>query len=481
MSNDTNSCAAPCVGRLGEADGGACSARVAVVGAGPAGLYAVQSLLEAASGLGVDVFDRFPTPYGLVRYGIAPDNQKMKSVTRALRTAFDRTNPVRFIGNVCFGVDISRADLLKHYDAIIYATGAQAERRLGIPGEDLPRSYGAKEFIDWYNGHPDAADRNFLLNVQQIAVVGAGNVALDVARMLVRSPDEIATTDVPDRVLDALRNSQVSDVHLIARRGPVQAKFTPMELRGIGDLINADVVVRPDEMLLTDDDEARISSNRELRTNVAMLREWAQRPLRGKARRLHVRFLRRPVRILGENRVEGVLLESNELLAGGQVRGTGNFETLEVGMIFRSVGYQALPLPNVPFDEARSIIPHDQGRVLDENGQLTDKEYVTGWAKRGPSGTVGTNKSDSADTVCSLLANLAAQGSHNGSNPEQILALLDKRGVDYTNWANWLRLDDHEIQLGSRQGRPRVKIPDLRSMLELSRHSDASSLADDTD
>lgn len=455
------------MGRLSEAGVSACSARVAVVGAGPAGLYAVESLLESSPVLGVDVFDRLPTPYGLVRYGIAPDNQKMKSVTRVLSAAFDHDKQVRFIGNVRFGVDIWRTDLLKHYDAVIYATGAQGERRLGIPGEDLPGSYGAKEFVNWYNGHPDAADCNFLLNVQQVAVVGAGNVALDIARMLTRSPDEIALTDVPDRVLDAFCNSQITDVHLIARRGPVQAKFTPVELRGIGDLANAEVVIRPDEVLLNDDDEIRIRSNRELRTNVAMLREWARRPLRGKARRIHIRFLRRPVRILGENRVEGVLLESNERLTDERVRGTGAFETLRVDMIFRSVGYQALRLADVPFDEARSIIPHDRGRVLDENGQLTDKEYVTGWAKRGPSGTVGTNRSDSAETVYGLLADLAVRGSRNGSDPEQILTVLDSRRVDYTNWANWLRLDDHETQIGRRQGRPRVKIPDLDSMLEV--------------
>ena len=477
VSNDTNGSTVPSLTRQKAARGGA---RLAVVGAGPAGLYAVESLLESAVALSVDVFDRLPTPYGLVRYGIAPDNQRMKSVTRVLRNSFDHENQVRFFGNVCFGVDVSRADLVKHYDAVIYATGAQVERRLGIPGEDLPGSYGAKQFVDWYNGHPDAADSNFPLQVQQVAVVGAGNVALDVARMLIRSPDEIAATDVPDRVLDAFRNSQITDVHLIARRGPVQAKFTPVELRGMGDLVEADVVIRPEEVLLTDEDEIRVSSNRELRTNVAMLREWAQRPLQGKARRIHIRFLRRPVRILGESRVEGVLLESNEQFAGEQVRGTGSFETLKVDMIFRSVGYQALRLPDVPFDEAKSIIPHDQGRVLDEYGQLTDREYVTGWAKRGPSGTVGTNRSDSAETVRSLLADLTTWGPCNGSDPEQILTLLNKRHVDYTNWANWLRLDDHETQLGRRQGRPRVKIPDLRTMLELSHQSNASGSAENT-
>jgi ferredoxin--NADP+ reductase len=442
---------------------------VAVVGAGPAGLFAVQSLVAAAPGIGIDVFDRLPAPYGLVRYGVAPDNQKIKSVTRVLRAAFDREKQVRFLGNVRFGVHIGRADLLRHYDAVVYATGAQGERRLGIPGEDLPGSYGAKDFVDWYSGHPDAADLDFVLHAPKVGVVGAGNVALDVARMLVRSPDEIASTDVPDRVLEAFRASQVTDVYLIARRGVVQARFTPEELRGFNDLANADIVIRPEDVLLTDDDELQIGTDRQLRTNVAMLREWAQRPLRGKPRRIHMRFLQRPVRILGENRVEGVLLERNEPLAGGRVRPTGDLETLELGMIFRSVGYLGLPLSGVPFDEAHSTLPHRQGRLLDGNGQLAEGEDVTGWAKRGPSGTIGTNKSDSAETVANLLADLATRASYKGSDPGEILALLDERGVDYTDWADWLRLDDHEIELGRRQGRPRVKIPALRSMLEFSR------------
>lgn len=455
---------------MGEADGGSGSARVAVVGAGPAGLYAVQSLLQSMPGLGIDVFDRLPTPYGLVRYGVAPDNQKMKSVTRVLRIAFEREPPVRFFGNVRFGVDINRADLLEHYDAIVYATGAQSERRLGIPGEDLVGSCGAKEFVDWYSGHPDAAHRTFQLHAQHVAVIGAGNVALDVARMLVRSPHEIASTDVPDRVLEVFRDSRVTDVHLIARRGPAQAKFTPEELRGFGNLANADIVIRPEEVSLSHDEEIRVGANRQLGTNVAMLRRWAQRPLQGRARRIHIRFLHRPVRVLGENRVEGVLLERNEPLADGGVRGTGTFETLEVGMIFRSVGYEASPLSDVPFDQVRSIIPNNRGRVLEEGGRSTEREYVTGWAKRGPCGTIGTNKSDSAETIGSLLADLAPRASYKGCNPDQILAVLDGRGVEHTNWDNWLRLDGHEIELGRRQGRPRVKIPVLRSMLELSRH-----------
>lgn len=469
MNSNTDASTAPFGRHLAGAHRNASSVRVAVVGAGPAGLYATESLLEAAPDSCIDVFDRLPTPYGLVRYGVAPDNQKMKSVTRVLRNSFDNEARVRFIGNVCFGVDVTRADLLKFYDAVIYATGAPAERRLGIPGEDLPGSYGAKEFIEWYNGHPDAAHHNFLLDKQRAAVIGAGNVALDVARMLVRGSEEIASTDVPDRVLAAFRNNQITDVHLIARRGPAQAKFTPVELRGLGDLLNVDIVVRPEEMLLSDSDEIRIGENRELRTNISRLREWAEPPLQRKERRLHIRFLRGPVRILGEKRVEGIMLEGNEHLPDGHLRGTGNFETLKVDMIFRAVGYRSLRLPDVPFDDVKSIIPNNQGRVLSENGQVTGKEYVTGWAKRGPSGTIGTNRSDSAETVCTLLADIAARKVCNGSDSEQILSFLDSRRVNYTNWMNWLRLDDYETQLGRKQDRPRVKIPDLRSMLELSR------------
>lgn len=479
VNNNADASTAPFVKHLAGSNRNVSGVRVAVVGAGPAGLYAVESLLESAPDFCIDVFDRLPTPYGLVRYGVAPDNQKMKSVTRVLRNSFNNESLVRFIGNVCFGVDVRRTDLLKFYDAVIYATGAPAERRLGIPGEDLPGSYGAKEFVEWYNGHPDVAHHNFLLDKRHVAVIGAGNVALDVARMLIRSPEEVASTDVPDRVLAAFRNSQITDVHLIARRGPAQAKFTPVELRGLGGLLNADIVVRPEEMLLNDSDEIRIGANRELRTNIAILREWVGAPLRGKARRLHIRFLRSPVRILGEKHVEGIMLEGNEQLADGHLRETGNFETLKVDMVFRAVGYRPLRLPDVPFDEAKSVIPNSQGRVLNENGQLTEKEYVTGWAKRGPSGTIGTNRSDSSETVCTLLTDIAGREVCNGSGPEQILTFLDNRRVNYTNWMNWLRLDDYETQLGSKQGRPRVKIPDLRSMLEFSRSSNTSDFADD--
>ncbi|MBA0124505.1 FAD-dependent oxidoreductase [Haloechinothrix sp. YIM 98757] len=443
--------------------------QVAVVGAGPSGLYAVRALLESAVEVSVDVFDRLPAPYGLVRYGVAPDNQKMKSVIRVLHGSFDEDNDVRFLGNVTFGTDITRADLRAHYDAVIYATGTQGDRKLGVAGEDLPGSSGAREFVSWYCGHPDAAGHDFPLRCRHAAVVGAGNVALDVTRMLAKSPEEIAGTDVPDRVLETFRDNRITDIHLLSRRGPAQAKFTPIELREMGELVNADIVIDPGELVLTEDDEQRVAADRQLRKNVALLREWAERPLEGKPRRVHMRFLRSPVRLLGENEVEGVVIERNELLDDGKVRGTGEYETLDAGLVFAAVGYQALPLPDVPFDHDTATVPHDAGRVLGSDGTQEPGEYVTGWAKRGPSGVIGTNKNDAAETVNSLLADLADRASTRSYDRTGITRLLERRGVDYVDWAGWLRVDTHETQLGEAQNRPRVKVPDQPSLLELAR------------
>lgn len=449
--------------------------RIAIVGSGPSGLYALRSLIESANAVSVDVFDQLPAPYGLVRYGVAPDNQKMKSVIRVLRGSFDENdteNTVRFLGNVVFGPDISRSELRTHYDAVIYATGSQGDRRLGIPGEDLPGSEGAQTFVNWYCGHPDAAKRDFGLQGPGVAVVGAGNVALDVTRLLAKSTEEIAATDVPDRVLEAFRDSRVTDVHLLARRGPAQAKFTPVELREMGALSNADIVIDPTELVVTAADEERAANNRQLRQNLTMLREWAERPLEGKPRRVHMRFLRSPVRMLGSEHVSGLVVERNELREDGSVHGTGEYETLDVSKVLRAVGYQAQPLPGVPFDTVTATVPHSEGRVLDEHGTQQPGEYVTGWAKRGPTGVIGTNKNDAAETVRSLLKDLADRA--NGPAPENrdpaaVTHLLEKRGVDYVNWSGWLRLDSHEVELGAPHGRPRVKIPDRDSMLEISR------------
>lgn len=448
--------------------------RVAVVGAGPSGLYALRSLLEPERSVSVDVFDRLPAPYGLVRYGVAPDNQKMKSVIRVLRGSFEGDDEVRFLGNVTFGEDITIADLRAHYDAIIYATGTQGDRRLGIPGEELPGSYGAKEFVNWYCGHPDAAGYDFALHGPEVAVVGAGNVALDVARMLAKSTDEIAGTDVPERVLETFRGNAVTDVHLLSRRGPAQMKFTPVELREMGELVNADILIDPDTLRLGEEEEQQVTDNRQQRKNLAMLREWAERPPEGKPRRVRLHFWSSPVRIVGEDEVTGVVVERNTLGDDGKVRGTGEYQTLPVSMVLAAVGYQARPLPEVPFDEYNATVRHEHGRVLDEDGAAVAGEYVTGWAKRGATGVIGTNKNDAAETVNSLLTDLDKTPATGSTERGDITTLLVERGVDYVSWEGWLRIDTHETQLGEQQNRPRAKVPDLPSMLEFSRDGEHS-------
>ncbi len=445
------------------------TARVAVVGAGPSGLYAVKALLESDVGVGIDVFDSLPAPYGLVRYGVAPDNQKMKSVIRVLRGSFTEGNDVRFLGNVTFGEDITAAELRAYYDAVIYATGTQGDRGLGIPGEELPGSYGAKEFVNWYCGHPDAAERDFALHGPEVAVVGAGNVALDVARLLAKSTEEIAATDVPDRVLGTFSSSTVTDIHLLSRRGPAQAKFTTVELREMGELANADILIDPGALELTPEEEERIAADRQQRKNVSLLREWAQRPPEGKPRRLHLWFWRSPVRIIGENHIDGVVIERNALQADGTLRGTGEYETLPVSMILAAVGYQARALPGVPFDEHTNTVPNKNGCVLEAEGTPRPGEYVAGWAKRGPTGVIGTNKNDAAETVDNLLDDLNDLRNKGRDSSRDVTKLLRQRGIDYVDWAGWLRLDTHETTLGEQQNRPRVKIPDLLSMLEFTR------------
>lgn len=441
--------------------------RVAVVGAGPSGVYAVQALLGAETAVSVDVFDRLPAPYGLVRYGVAPDHPKMRSVIRVLYEALAHSS-VRFLGNVAFGEDVTRADLRAHYDAVIYATGTQGDRSLGVPGEDLPGSHGAAEFVAWYCGHPDAARRDFTLDARSVAVIGAGNVALDVARVIAKGPDEIGTTDVPEPVLAAFRDSRVTDIYVLGRRGPAQAKFTPVELREMGKLAGADVVVHPDELVLDTAGEAAEADSRHVRKNLELLREWSQRPLEGKPRRVHFRFLTSPVRILGESGVTGLTVERNELDGKGAVKGTGERETFDVGMVFRAVGYRAEPLPGVPFDRDNDTVPHRDGRVLDD-GDVSPGEYVTGWAKRGPTGVIGTNKSDAAETVGSLIADAGGLVPAARTEPEDITGLLESRSADYVDWSGWLRLDTHEVDLGRSEGRERIKIPDLATMLAITR------------
>ncbi|MQA79923.1 MAG: NADP oxidoreductase [Streptosporangiales bacterium] len=442
--------------------------RVAIVGSGPSGLYAVRSLLESSTTVSIDVFDRLPAPYGLVRYGVAPDHPKMRTVIRVLRESFHDSNDVGFFGNVAFGRDLTHRDLRDHYHTVVYATGTQADRTLDIPGEDLAGSCSAREFVDWYCGHPDTADRDFDLHIGQVAVVGAGNVALDVARMLAKGYPEIATTDVPDRVLRALRTSEVTDIHVFARRGAAHAKYTPIELREMGKLVNADVLVRPDELVVDADGEARMAASRQVRQNVEMLRDWSSRTPEGRPRRVHLRFLRSPVRILGAQAVAGLVVERNEPGDDGRVVGTGERESVEAGLVLRAVGYRAHPLPDVQFDPVTSTVPHARGRVLDETGRPVPGDYVVGWAKRGPTGVIGTNKSDAAETVASILEDAPRLVPPPYQAREHLRLALARRGVRFTTWPGWLRLDAYERELGRAQARERVRVADRQLMLDVS-------------
>ena len=456
--------------------------QVAVVGSGPAGIYTAEALIKQAAKLDppadvqVDVLDRLPTPYGLVRYGVAPDHPSIRSIADYLRGVLEHPE-VRFLGGVHLGDDVTREDLLASYDAVVYATGAMRDRRLGIPGEDLPGSYAATDFVNWYCGHPDSDAGAFTLDAESVAVVGVGNVAVDVARILVRDPAELRRTDVPQAVLEALEASKVREVHVIGRRGPAQAKFTTKELRELGELAGVDIDVRPDEVDSTDFDPTGQSlqladSDRRVRGNLAVIRDWAARAPAGGERRLTLRFWLRPAKIEGTERLSGLTAERTRLDEQGRLTGTGQYETIPAQMVFRSVGYQSVPLAGVPFDERSYTVPNSDGRVLGADGEPLPREYVAGWLKRGPTGVVGTNKSDAAATVRSLLADLAGDGRApaHGQSREQFVKTLGERGVRPVSYADWLRVERAEAELGSALGRgERVKIGERAAIEALCR------------
>ncbi len=447
--------------------------QVAVVGSGPAGIYTAEALIKQAAKLDppvtvrVDVLDRLPTPYGLVRYGVAPDHPSIRSIADYLRNVLEHAD-VRFLGGVHLGDDVTREDLLASYDAVVYATGAMRDRRMGIPGEDLPGSYAATDFVNWYCGHPDSDAAAFTLDAESVAVIGVGNVAVDVARILVKEPAELHRTDIPQSVLEALMASKVREVHMIGRRGPAQAKFTTKELRELGELSGVDIVVDPAELDLgafdpTGQSAELAESDRRVRGNLAVIRDWAERAPVGAERRLTVRFWLRPVEVDGTDRVSGLTVERTRLDEQGKFTGTGEFETIPAQMVFRSVGYQSVPLPGVPFDGRSYTVPNDEGRVLGPDGAPLPREYVAGWLKRGPTGVVGTNKSDAAATVRSLLADLAAGGgaAARRQSRDEFTAQLAERGVRPVSYADWLRVEQAEAELASSLGRgERVKIGD---------------------
>ena len=432
------------------------SLRVAVVGSGPAGFYAAAALLASELELEVDMIERLPTPWGLVRLGVAPDHPNIKAVSRA----FERTAAqpgFRFFGNVEVGKDVEHAELVQLYDAIIYSIGAQTDRQLGIPGEDLPGSWAATEFVAWYNGHPDFQELSFDLSGERAVVIGNGNVALDVARMLALTPEELAPTDTTDAAIEAINNSGIREILVVGRRGPVQAAWTPVEVGELGELAGADVIVDPADLELDEASAAQLEAAAPtVRRNVEHLREYASRKPAGRPRAIRLRFFSSPAAIHGEAKVEAIELVRNELV-GGRAIPTDDHETVPCGIVFRSVGYKSVPLPGLPFDESSATIPNVGGRV--EPGL-----YVAGWIKRGPSGVIGTNKKDATETVALLLDD-ARSGLLPARGEGTLEALLEERGVDAVVYSGWEAIDAAERTAGEPLGRPRVKLSTWEDLL----------------
>jgi ferredoxin--NADP+ reductase len=449
--------------------------RVAIIGAGPAGLYAAQALLNKPDlVLTIDIFNRFPTPFGLVRDGVAPDHQSIKAVARVLdRTLADPR--VRFFGNVTYGVDVHHRELKRFYDQIVYAVGAQADRRMSIPGEDLLNSFPAISFVGWYNGHPDYRDLPVDLSCERAVVVGNGNVAMDVTRMLVISPDALQKTDIASHALERLRESRIREVVVLGRRGAAQASFTTPELRELGRLEGVDVVVDPQNIELDPASQAEVEEDRTAKANLKYLREYALRTEHPAPRRITLRFLASPVEIIGTGgRVAAVKVEHNELVVdsngGLRSKGTGRLEVIEAGLVLRSIGYRTVPIEGVPFDHATSTVNNIAGQVVHPNtGDMVPAEYVVGWAKRGPTGRIGNNKPDSASTVESMVTDIPTMRGIRDDHRDlsRIEAFLRRRGIDYATYQDWRILDNYEVTSGVRQGRPRIKSTTVPEMMEV--------------
>jgi len=451
--------------------------RIAIVGSGPSAFYAAQELFKQDSWpLRVDMFERLPTPYGLVRGGVAPDHQKIKSVIRIFERIAGNEH-FRFFGNVEFGRDVSREDLLAHYDAVLYAVGSSSDRRLGVPGEDASGVHSATEFVGWYNGHPDYRDLEFDLSAKSVAVIGMGNVAIDVARILAHRMQELEATDMADHALKKLADSQIEDIYLIARRGPVQAAFTPVEARELLEMPEADALVSSQELQLDEgSQQERDAAGRETRQNVEILNKMAERGATGKRRRLRFVFLASPAEVLSENgKVTGLRLERNALVSrNGKLGavGTGESFTLDCGLVFRSIGYKGLPQPGLPYDAKSGTIPNEQGQVRDpESGEACLREYVAGWIKRGPSGVIGTNKPDAVESVRTMLQTFLDEKlePREAEGVPEIAELLKSRQVDAVSFADWKRLDEHEVQAGQESGKPRRKVIVPEEMLRIIR------------
>ncbi|WP_115790239.1 FAD-dependent oxidoreductase [Arthrobacter silvisoli] len=463
--------------------------RVAIVGAGPAGVYAADILSKSSEvqdghlEVSIDLFEAYPAPYGLIRYGVAPDHPRIKGIVNALHKVLDRGD-IRFFGNVTYGRDLTLHDFRSFYDAVIFSTGAIKDADLNIPGIELEGSYGGADFVSWYDGHPDVP-REWPLEAKEIAVIGNGNVALDVARMLSKHADDLLVTEIPDNVYAGLKNSPVTDVHVFGRRGPAQVKFTPLELRELSHSNDVDIVLYPEDFEFDEASDEAIRSNNQIKTMVNTLTNWlveehaeSERP---SSRRLHLHFLHSPVEIVSENgsgKVSGIKFERMQLDGTGNVKGTGEFVDYPVQAVYRAIGYHGSALDELEYDARRGVIPNDGGRVLGADGKPVPGVYTTGWIKRGPVGLIGHTKGDALETIGFLLEDRLSLPPAETPDPQAIVDLLEERGIEYTTWEGWNKLDAHELALGAAWTaenpaagvvRERIKVVPREDMIGISR------------
>ncbi|SDD55353.1 FAD-dependent oxidoreductase [Rhodococcus tukisamuensis] len=446
--------------------------RVAIVGAGPAGIYAADALMKsdtaAGRGVSIDLFERMPAPFGLIRYGVAPDHPRIKGIITALHKVLDK-DQVRLLGNIDYGTDINLEDLRRYYDAVIFSTGANADRALDIPGIDLDGSYGAADFVSWYDGHPDVP-REWPLDAEKVAVLGVGNVALDVARVLAKTGDELLPTEIPANVYEGLKNNKAVEVHVFGRRGPAQAKFTPLELRELDHSPTIEVIVDPEDIDYDEGSEAARRGSKQVDMVANTLQDWAIRDVGNRPHKLFLHFFESPTEVLGEDgKVVGLRTERTALDGTGNVKGTGKFNDWDVTAVYRAVGYLSQNIAKLPFDEQAGTVPNEAGRVIGDDGAPLAGTYVTGWIKRGPVGLIGHTKGDANETVANLLADAPDLVGAAEPDEDAVVKFLDEKQVPYTTWDGWYRLDAHERSLGEPEGRERIKVVEREDMLRASK------------
>jgi ferredoxin--NADP+ reductase len=444
--------------------------RLAIIGAGPAGIYAADLILKAERDfeVSIDLFDHLPAPYGLVRYGVAPDHPRIKGIINALHEVLDRGD-IRFFGNVRYGQDLDLEDLKRHYNAVIFATGAIKDAPLAIPGIDLDGSYGAADFVNWYDAHPDVA-RTWPLNAKEVAVIGNGNVALDVARMLAKRPDDLLVTDIPDHVYQGLRDSPVTDVHVFGRRGPAQVKFSPLELREALHIEGVQSIVYDEDFQYDQGSQDAIDSNNQIRVMVKTLEQLRANPQEPQDRRLHLHFFASPVEVIGQDgKVAGLTIEKTKLDGSGGVVATGETTSFPIQAIYRAVGYFGSPVDKIPFDAKSGVIPNQAGRVIGEDGKNLQGVYCTGWIKRGPVGLIGHTKADAIETIGNVLQDQDRWWQPELAGEDQIIKTLESRNIDFMDWAKWLKINSKEKAIGEALGRERMKLFDREEILKISK------------